>query len=274
MMVNSFDAWRSEIRRGLTYKVGGEYTNPESWIGWDVFGPIVYFLLFLVLATGELYLSSLRFSALFGVSSEGILLSGGALELLSGVLLATVVAAWGLVVFDLYKLSPMRRPFFLSSIIKRVSITALSLSVLSSGLFFLWGQGQIEGSTIPLLSFIFIFLFGALLSGAVVITGWSLLVAPIAIIYLLSLLVRGVLVLYRGILRLIDAHHGGQVAQEEERATPIQQEEPEIKPDHVHDVFASRPDTPPSTKKKSESRKIKKREQKVLKDDKKLRVQT
>lgn len=261
MLVNSFEAWRSEVRRGLTYKVGGEYTDPSSWLGWDVFGPIVYFILFLILATGELYLSSLRFSALFGVSSEGLALGAGVLELLSGVLLATVVAAWGLVVFDLYKLSPMRRPFFITSLIKKISIVGLSLSVFSSGLFFLWGQGQIEGSTIPWLSFIFIFLFGILLSGSVVITGWSLLVAPIAIMYLLTAPIKGLFVLYRGVLRLINAHHGALITHEEEEpATPIQPKE--------------EPKTPrtPLIKKKGESRKVKKIERKQLKDSKKLRV--
>ena len=187
----SLKGWEGQIREGLAYRVSDE--GGDGWSGWNVLSPIINFVLFVVLAIGELYLASLRFGALFGVSGESVSISTGALQILSGLLLAACVTVWAFVAFDVSSMSPVKRPFVEGHTgLRRVAYLGFSLSLLITGMFFLWGQGQIEGAQIQGLAQAFIFLFGILLAGAVAFSGWSLIVAPAALLLIVVLLVRKV----------------------------------------------------------------------------------
>jgi hypothetical protein len=178
----------ADSKRGLHYSSEHNDHELSEWFLWDIIGPLVYLVAFLLLFSGDFYIFVLRFAALMHIHSSTLPID---LDLLAGVLWVVMVALWGSIVFDLSGVTPIGRPFHNFSEHSRrnlrfVGIVALLLSVVAGVLFWMWGQFEIDQQSKPLLAWVFIGLFALLLNTAIAFAGWSVFTG-IASIYVLIL---------------------------------------------------------------------------------------
>lgn len=150
---------------------------------WDLFGPIIYLGLFLLLLVGDLYIFGLRLAALLKLESVPAAVR---LDALGAIVWAAMLASLGMVLLDLLGATAISRPWHnLSPRWRRVALIvvggALAVSMLAAMLFFLWGQLMIDGRPVPLLGQLFMTAFGGVLQVAILVTGAALLASGLIV---------------------------------------------------------------------------------------------
>ncbi|MGQ0576957.1 MAG: hypothetical protein ACT4RN_22560 [Pseudonocardia sp.] len=158
--------------------------------GWDLVAPLIYLLLFVVIALGDLVLAGLRFGALLGLDVDGFPIRGATLDLLAGLLFLAVLATYGCVLLDTGRVTPMHRPYGLAAgrarrVLLVVAATGTALSALAALLFFTWGQYAVLGQPSNDAATLFVAVFAILLVGASILAAGGAIAAVPALWVLL-----------------------------------------------------------------------------------------
>jgi hypothetical protein len=175
---------------GLAYRRrhGREDAEPSGYRGWDVIGPLVYFGMVVLMALGDFYMMILRFRALLNMPGDPPKFALPIDELM-GILWLVTVAVNGSVIFDLHGLSPVARPFHgasqtLRRWLRLVAWIGAIASLVAGGLLWFWGDRAIQGHQTPW-GTVFTVMFAVLLLGALLLSSWSVVLAMIALWFLL-----------------------------------------------------------------------------------------
>lgn len=169
----------------------GRAAADGSRSNWDLIGPVVYFVFFVVEAATDAAISLLKFGPLLGLRIKPpSYLQGGTLTVVSGLMLTLCITIWGFVAFDVAGLSPLRRPFDDRPWLQRLAIVGFCASLVTGPLFFVWGQYQISGHPLPALAFLFVGILGFLLLGALLLSGWATFPVILVGIVVLTMLGR------------------------------------------------------------------------------------
>lgn len=169
-------------RAGLAYGQAITGSSPA----WDVVAPLVYLVLLIPIAAGDLVLAGLRFGALLGIPVGVLPISGTTLDLLAGLLFLAVLATFGCVLLDILHITPLRRPYGNVDGVGRKLVLGLAaggsvLSMIAAVLFFVWGQDAIVGRPSSDLATLFIAVFAIALVGASILAAGGALGAVAAL---------------------------------------------------------------------------------------------
>ena len=150
--VNFLGARSAEAIGGLAEE--GQYTDtqPRPWVGWLIIGPAVYCVLMLVFMASDLTVAILIFEAM-GLTLGGITPSAISfipLENAMGVVFVALAVFWGIVLFDLRKVTPFK--YIWSSLNDKqrarlvlVVLVCLTLTVVNGLIMGVWSQAQLKG---------------------------------------------------------------------------------------------------------------------------------
>jgi hypothetical protein len=180
-------------RRSLAY---GEKTDSAG--GWDLVAPLLYLVLFAVIAFGDLVLAGLRFGALLGIPIDGLPVDGTTLDLLTGLLFLAVLTTYGCVLLDVARVTPLHRPYGLvgggtQKAVLGLASAGVALSGLAAVLFFVWGQYAVLGEPSADAATLFVAVFALLLVGASILAAGGAIGAVPALWVLLCGLLAAVL---------------------------------------------------------------------------------
>lgn len=189
-------------RRSLAYGAGGPAQT------WDIAAPLVYLVLFALIAVGDLVLAGLRFGALLGIPVDGLPLDGAALDMLAGLLFLAVLATFGCVLLDVLHITPLQRPYGLvvgsaRKLVMGAAAGGTALSVIAAVLFFVWGQDAISGNPSNDLATLFIATFAVALVGASILAAGGAVGAVPAVWALLCALCATALMCCAWVLELV-----------------------------------------------------------------------
>ncbi|GIW08070.1 MAG: hypothetical protein KatS3mg060_2875 [Dehalococcoidia bacterium] len=188
---------------------GGRLSQPAPLI-FELIAPLVYLVLFVIIAFADFAVARLRFGALFGEpTGEGDWISVTLADA-TGILLVAVFVVIGYVLFDALGLAPNKLPWGLlddkwRARLVRAAWIGLLLTAIATVAFFCWGQLQLlDASDQPVLlslvlQYVFIALLALLLVAATLLSGWAVIVSVGALWLLFLLGVRFVLWIARAL---------------------------------------------------------------------------
>ena len=131
---------------GLAYGGGPQRAANAGWIGWDLLGPLLYLLAFVLLGSGDLNFLILGFGALLGRPVSALPFPIG-LEVAAGLVFFVLGVVYGMVLFDLFG-GPMQRPWstfgnVVQRALKFVCAGALVATCVAAVAFAVWRQLQL-----------------------------------------------------------------------------------------------------------------------------------
>jgi hypothetical protein len=181
--------WAAVEKLGETISVARSHlaypNEPNEQFGeastWDIWAPLVTLIINMVEIVGEFSLSVLTFGATFGLGASANAPFVTHLDTTTGLLWAAVIMTYGLTLYELVHLSPLHRPYgqaegWTRKILLGVSIVGIVLSMVALALFYLWRQTQLGASGGAAELHVFLVLFAMLIVGALVLSGWAVVV--------------------------------------------------------------------------------------------------
>ena len=185
----AIDTLLTQIREGLE---GLGYTSSYNnyqlshWVGWNLIGPLVYLLWFILIGIPDWYIATLRFAAMMGIA-VGLPNLPVKVDSLLGLVYFLVGSLWGIVILDLCGATPIDKPWHnlaegQRNRLKLLCWIGLGLTILTAVLFYGWGQLQLvwlqmkvtppeplsSGLTVAVMG-----LLAILLTAACALAGWA-----------------------------------------------------------------------------------------------------
>jgi predicted ester cyclase len=150
--VNFLSARSSEALGGLGEE--GKYPDSRSkpWVGWFIVGPAVYCVLMFVFMASDLTVAILIFEAM-GLTLGGATTSAISfipLENAMGVVFVALAVFWGIVLFDLWNMTPFSYIWSKMEAVPRrrlvvVVLTCLVVTIVTGLMMGIWSQAQLKG---------------------------------------------------------------------------------------------------------------------------------
>ena len=150
--VNFLSARSSEALGGLAEEGKYDAGRPKPWVGWFIVGPAVYCVLMFVFMASDLTVAILIFEAM-GLTLGGATTSAISfipLENAMGVVFVALAVFWGIVLFDLWNMTPFGYIWSKMDEVPRrrlviVVLTCLVITIVTGLIMGIWSQAQLKG---------------------------------------------------------------------------------------------------------------------------------
>ncbi|MBV9579525.1 MAG: ester cyclase [Chloroflexi bacterium] len=150
--VNFLSARSWEALDGLAEEGTFPDRRSKPWVGWFIVGPAVYCVLMFLFMASDLTVAILIFEAM-GLTLGGATTSAISfipLENAMGVIFVALAVFWGIVLFDLWNMTPFSYIWSKMEEVPRrrlviVVLTCLTITILTGLLMGIWSQAQLKG---------------------------------------------------------------------------------------------------------------------------------